>query len=108
MKGQRLYFALNANNLTGIAYMFSQYSKAQGFECSWKTVPEKLMLIVTEVAEAMEAYRKNNRANFDEEIADILIRTLDLAGRLDIDIQLETLAKMKKNFERPYKHGKKV
>lgn len=97
---------LQANNLNDIAHAFSQYSLEQGFLCYWEIVPEKLMLIVTEVAEAMEAYREGNRANFNEEIADILIRTLDLAGRLEIDIQLETLAKMKKNFNRPYKHGK--
>lgn len=103
---QKVLQTLNANNLTGIAYLFSQHSKAQGFTASWENVPEKLMLIVTEAAEAMEAYRINNRANFNEEIADVLIRVLDLCGWLEIDIQLEVLAKMEKNFNRPYKHGK--
>lgn len=97
---------LKANNLTSIAYVFGQYSYEQGFTADWKDIPEKLMLIVTEVAEAMEAYRENNRANFNEEMADILIRTLDLCGHLDVDIQLEVLAKMQKNFNRPYKHNK--
>ena len=32
-------------------------SKEHGFETHWLNVPEKLMLIVTELAEAMEAYR---------------------------------------------------
>lgn len=98
---------LNANNLTGIAYVFSQHSKAQGFTANWDNIPEKLMLIVTEASEAMEAYRGNNKANFSEEIADILIRVLDLCGWLEIDIQLEVLAKMQKNFDRPFRHGKR-
>ena len=78
----------------------------KGFWEADKTIAVKLMLIVTEIAEAMESYRENNRANFDEEIADTLIRVLDLCGHLDIDIQLEVLAKMQKNFNRPYKHNK--
>lgn len=97
---------LHANNLSEIASVFSLHSRAQGFEASWDNIPEKLMLIVTEAAEAMEAYRNDNRTNFNEEIADILIRTLDLCGWLNINIQLEVLSKMQKNFDRPYKHGK--
>lgn len=65
------------------------------------------MLIVTEVAEAMEAYRVGDKANFTEELADIIIRTLDLSGGLGIDIQLAVYNKMLANFDRPFKHGKK-
>jgi hypothetical protein len=41
---------------------------------------EKLMLIVTEVAEAQEALRNGDRENEAEEVADILIRVLDYAA----------------------------
>lgn len=70
-------------------------------------VPAALMLITTEVAEAMEAFRKNDFANFQEELADIIIRTAGLANGLGIDLGAAVLAKMEKNRTREYKHGGK-
>lgn len=64
------------------------------------------MLIVTELAEAMEAHRTENHQNFREEIADTFIRLLDLCGGLGIDIEEEIEKKSHKNKGRPYKHGK--
>ena len=56
-------------------------------------VPEKLMLIVSEIAEAMEAYRKSakddklpHRDGLEVELADALIRIFDLAGGLALDL----------------------
>jgi len=66
-----------------------------------------LMLIVGEVSEAMEGLRKGDMNNFKEELADIVIRTTDLAGGLGIDLESEIIKKMKQNKSRPYKHGKK-
>jgi len=66
-----------------------------------------LMLIVGEVSEAMEGLRKGDKDNFKEELADIVIRTADLAGGLGIDLEAEIIKKMEKNKKRPYKHGKK-
>ena len=58
-----------------------------------KLVPEKLMLIVSELAEALEGHRKNlpddklpHRSMFEVELADALIRLLDLAGATGIDL----------------------
>lgn len=52
-----------------------------------RNVPEMLMLIVSEVSEAMEAYRKSlmddklkHRPGLRVEIADAMIRMLDLMG----------------------------
>lgn len=70
-------------------------------------VPAVLMLIVTEVAEAMEAFRKNDQSNFREELADVMIRTIGLAHGLGIDLGAEIEAKMAKNRTREYKHGGK-
>lgn len=67
---------------------------------------ELLMLIVTELAEAMEAHRKSDNENFKEEIADTFIRLFDLCGGLDINIEKEINKKCAKNKKRPYKHGK--
>lgn len=66
----------------------------------------RLMLINCEVAEAVEGLRKSDMDNFKEEIADIFIRLGDLCGSLDLNIEEEIIKKMKKNKERPYKHGK--
>ena len=49
----------------------------------------KLMLVVTEVAEAAEAVRHADMANFREEIADACIRLFDIAGTCGIDLDAE-------------------
>ena len=69
-------------------------------------ISSRLMLIVSEVSEVLEALRKNDKENFKEELADIVIRTCDLAGGLGVDLQEEILKKINKNKNRPYKHGK--
>jgi len=70
-------------------------------------IPAKLALIHSEVSEALEAYRNNDIANFEEELADVLIRTLHLANTMDIDIETIVREKMEKNKQRGYKHGGK-
>lgn len=56
-------------------------------------VGEKLMLIVSELAEAMEGHRKSlpdthlpHRSALEVELADAVIRIFDLAGGLGLDI----------------------
>src|ERR1700687_1476443 len=56
-------------------------------------VPEKLMLIVSEIAEAMEGHRKNlmddklpHRKMIEVELADAIIRIFDLAGAKGYDV----------------------
>lgn len=56
-------------------------------------VAAKLMLVVSELAEAMEGHRKAladdklpNRSMLEVELADAMIRILDLAGGLDLDL----------------------
>lgn len=69
-------------------------------------VSQFLMLIVSEVSEALQALRKKDLVNFREELSDVVIRSLDLAGGLHIDLQSEIIKKMEKNKSREYKHGK--
>lgn len=86
-------------------------SKAHGF---WKeengkvsrNIPEALMLIVSELAEAMEAHRKGDMVEFNEELADVAIRLFDLCGGLGVNLEQEIDEKMKINVKRPFKHGK--
>lgn len=65
-----------------------------------------LMLIVSEVAEAQEGLRKNDEANFKEELADVAIRLFDMCEGLDIELEAEIAKKMAVNKDRPYKHNK--
>jgi NTP pyrophosphatase (non-canonical NTP hydrolase) len=95
-----------------------------------RNISELLMLIVSELGEACEALRNNNKANkelyqkelkannlvttyttqlkgsFEEEIADTFIRLADMCEALNIDIEYWINEKMKYNKTRPKKHGK--
>ena len=69
---------------------------------------QKLMLIVTEVAEAMEGDRKNlcddklpHRAMREVELADAIIRIYDLAGAYDLDLGGAIAEKLEFNRQRP-------
>jgi NTP pyrophosphatase (non-canonical NTP hydrolase) len=70
-------------------------------------IPAILALIHSEVSEALEAYRKNDVANFREELADVLIRVLDLAPAVDPDFDATVNAKVEKNRTRGFRHGGK-
>lgn len=80
---------------------------------------EALMLIVTEVAEAMEEHReRRDDLWFAEgsmkpegvpiELADVLIRIFDLAGSLEIDLDTAVRLKIEYNKTRSLRHGGKV
>lgn len=81
-----------------------------------RNIGELLMLIVSELGEALEAHRNNNLYRyskpleiincFEYEIADVFIRLADLCGYLNIDIEKHIEAKMAYNKTRQRKHGK--
>ncbi|MCA9399266.1 MAG: nucleotide pyrophosphohydrolase [Candidatus Omnitrophica bacterium] len=81
-------------------------AKSKGFWDQERNIGEALMLVVTELAEAMEGYRHQDNDNFREELADAFIRLFDLCGGLGIDIEAEIAKKTIVNTKRPYKHGK--
>jgi hypothetical protein len=68
----------------------------------------KLMLVVTEVSEAAEAVRSGDMDGFTEELADTMIRLLDICGSCGIDIERAISDKMDVNKERPMRHGRKT
>lgn len=68
----------------------------------------KLMLVVSEVSEAAEAVRSGDMGGFAEELADTIIRILDICGSCNIDIDREISEKMSVNKERPMRHGRKT
>lgn len=77
-------------------------------------ISSKLMLAVTELAEAMEALRDHGvenieDSNFDEELVDSHIRLFALANLLGYDNQGEAmLKKMGVNTNRPYMHNRQL
>lgn len=90
----------------------SDWPSAPEDEEDLKSMVRKLMtnlaLIHSEVSEASEAVRKLDRQNFEEELADVVIRTLDTSHGLGIDLGPVICAKLKKNRGRGHKHGGKA
>lgn len=69
-------------------------------------IPTKLMLIVTEAAEACEEFRKgHNLEAFGSELADIVIRVGQLGVGLGIDLDAAISTKLAANRKRPHQHG---
>ncbi len=71
-------------------------------------VGDKLMLIVTEIAEAKEGHRKDlmdthltDRKMIEVELADALIRLADLAGVMGLDLAGAVVDKLAYNANRP-------
>ncbi len=63
-----------------------------------KTTLEALALVASEVGEAINECRGEKPTNnFAEELADIVLRVLDIAHWQGIDMEQELLNKMKKN-----------
>ena len=70
-------------------------------------VPIKLMLIVSEISEAMEADRRSmmddklsHRLGIEVELADAIVRICDLAGYLNLDLEGALVEKMQYNKQR--------
>ena len=111
-------------------------AKDKGFWDQERNIGEALMLIVTELAEGLETHRAMGtvkpvdnmikkamdemhdeefkehfalmvKDSFQDEMADTIIRILDLCGGLDIDIDWHIKAKMRYNATRARLHGKK-
>ena len=96
-------------------------SRSKGFEdTTIENLGSKLLLIVTEVAEAYEIvrdgidpqkvwyYNDNGKPEgLGPELADIIIRTINVAEGLGIDIEAKVVEKMAYNKRREPKHGRK-
>ncbi|MFA5196144.1 MAG: hypothetical protein WC401_10140 [Bacteroidales bacterium] len=109
-----------------------EYAQDKGFWDNPRETGTLLMLIVSELAEALEADRKIKYAlpkefkknvdlggnwhtnfevyikdTFEDEIADTFIRLFDLCGAMNIDIEYHINQKLVYNASREYRHGKK-
>ena len=95
-----------------------QNSANHGFHDEPVAFSTRLMLIVSELAEAMEEERSGRPLNetyfsgngkpegVPAELADVIIRVGDLAHIYGIDLAAAVEQKMKYNESRPHKHGK--
>lgn len=64
--------------------------------------------IASECGEAMRAIQKGKQPEeVTEELADVMIRILDLCGHMEMPLGYILVRKMEYNMTRPYKHGKK-
>ncbi len=75
-----------------------------GFWSNNELKGECVKMILDEVDELMEA--TSDSAHFAEELADVIIMSLSVAGHLGIDIDAEVRRKMKINHDRPWRHDK--
>jgi hypothetical protein len=69
-------------------------------------ISEKLCLIHSEVSEALEDHRRDQHDHMAEELADVLIRVLDLSAFMNYNIAAAVSDKMEKNQQRERMHGK--
>lgn len=118
---------LLCEGLNKSAQIIFQNNKAKGFWDKERNVGELLMLVTSELGEAMEAHRKGKfsqwdkfhqgiahgnlfetyiKDTFEDEIADSVIRLLDLSAGLGIDLEKHINEKIKFNESRPKLHGK--
>lgn len=121
-------------NLNILANEIHQNNKEKGFWDEKREIGTLLMLVVSELSEALEADRKNKHSDlyafdyreqdrectedvqydfqelikdtFEDEIADVFIRMFDLVGHLEIDIERHIELKLAYNKTRQHKHGK--
>lgn len=111
--------------LNELAQEIYHNNKEKGFWDNERNVGEMLMLVTSELGEAMEAHRKGKFANmedyeiftgdfecsikdsFEDEIADSIIRLLDMSAGLGIDIDTHVRLKLEYNKTRERLHGKK-
>jgi NTP pyrophosphatase (non-canonical NTP hydrolase) len=120
-------------NINETARNIHSMNVEKGFWENPRNKGELLMLVVSELAEALEADRKNRyslnnpkdlaalaneedfndafskhvKDTFEDEIADAVIRLFDMSAGLGIDLESHIVAKLRYNATRPKMHGKK-
>ena len=80
--------------------------KRHGFNTT--DIEFELLRLHGEANELFEAWRKNDKQNINEELADVGIFLLGIAEMLDSDLGEDIVNKMKINEKRIYKNGVKL
>lgn len=102
-----------------LVYIVHKNAVEHGWWEEKRTLPELLCLVHSEVSEVLEEFRNNKGITesytnekgkpkgIPSELADIVIRVMDICGNYGIDLEKEILNKHNFNIRRPYKHGNK-
>lgn len=108
--------------LNELAIAAHRVATEHGFWEPGPSFPESLMLVVSEAGEALEDFRNGRYeteiytqsgpnsglpkpCGIPIELADIIIRVLDICGQYGIDLDNAVTMKMAYNKSRPYRHG---
>ena len=84
-----------------------QLAREKGFWDHERNTGEMIALCHSELSEALEALRKGDLGNVGEELADCVIRIMDMCEGMRIDLEASVAKKHEYNKTRPYRHGKK-
>ena len=102
------------SDLNTLGQEIYQNAVEKGFYEHKPSFAERIALMHSELSEALEADRKDlmddkltHRKGTEVELADCLIRILDCAAYMGMDIDGAVKEKMAYNKTRPYKHGGK-
>lgn len=112
--------------LNRVCSAIAKWAKDKGFSgASWENLAEKHLLMVTEICESFQEFRKIKNIpgcddgtdwsdsdlklvnNIHEETADLAIRLFSFADEMGINLEDEIVKKMAKNEQRPHKHGRR-
>lgn len=85
----------------------TEYAVDRGFNWTPRDIDTMLLRIHSEVSEASEAARDENKEELAEEMADIFIRLVNACEVMGIDLEAEVIKKHKKNLLRDKLHGRK-
>jgi len=74
--------------------------EAKGFNTT--SIDREFNFAYAELAEAFEAYRNGDKAEFGKELADVMLFVLSLAKFQGVDMEAEIRAKLERNEQRQY------
>lgn len=89
-----------------IDYVMNDVREAGLLTCRYNFILAQLAKAAGEIGECVSVIQNDEMEDLPEEMADVCIRLFDLAGYLEINLGKAIIAKMKKNKDRPYLHGK--